>query len=515
MHNDRRELNMTDIVQTPEPTNLTLRHKIGLILGPVVFFSMVFSNPPDGLSTAGWYTAATALLIAIWWVSEAIPLSVTAFLPILLFPVLGISSVRDTAVPYMHPIILLLIGGFMIALGMQRWGLHKRIALNIVARVGTKPANVIGGFMLAAALISMWVFNTTTTLMMLPIALSVVELMRSGASEAEQPTVQRFGTALMIGVAYGATIGGAGTLIGTAPNAVVAGFMSETYDITISFVEWMMVGVPMIALMLPIAWLILTRVVFPVDLPGGTGANPIADQLKALGPMSRGERIVLTVIAVTAALWIFRPLIDQAIPFITLNDTSIAMFGALALFLIPVEPRKGIFAMSGEWAKNVPWSVVILFGGGLSLAGGIKSSGLADWIGAATSGLAGLPTIAIILIIIVLMVYLTELTSNTATTSTFLPIVAAVAIGIGENPMLFAFPTVLAASCAFMMPVATPPNAVVFASGQITMIQFVRAGFWTNIAGIGVVMALTYAVVLWVFGIELGVLPEWAKTAES
>lgn len=502
---------MTDAAHQPEPRDLTPRHKIGLVLGPVVFFAMLLSSPPEGLSTAGWYTAATALLIAIWWVSEAIPLSVTALLPVLIFPILGVSSARDTAAPYMHPIILLMIGGFMIALGMQRWGLHKRIALNIVARVGTKPANVIGGFMLAAAVISMWVFNTTTTMMMLPIGLSVVELMRSGASQSEQAMVQRFATALMIGIAYGATIGGTGTLIGTAPNAVVAGFMSETYDITISFVEWMMVGVPMIALMLPIAWLILTRLVFPVHLPGGTGANPIADQLKALGPMSRGERVVMIVILVTAGLWIFRPLIQLAVPSLTLNDTSIAMFGALALFLIPVEPRKGIFAMSGEWARNLPWSVILLFGGGLALAATIKSSGLADWIGASTSGMAGLPTIAIVLIIVVLMVYLTELTSNTATTSTFLPIVAAIAIGVGENPILFVFPTVLAASCAFMMPVATPPNAVVFASGQITVTQFVRAGFWTNIAGIGVVMFLTYAVVLMVFGVDLGVVPEWAQ----
>lgn len=499
---------MSDSDQTTVEFNT--RHKTGLILGPVVFFGMLAMSPPEGLSVAGWHTAATALLIAIWWVSEAIPLSVTALLPILIFPILGVSSVRDVAAPYMHPIVLLLVGGFMIALGMQRWNLHKRIALNIVARVGTKPANVVGGFMLAAALISMWVFNTTTTVMMLPIALSVVELMRNSVPDADRAMVQRFATALMIGVAYGATIGGAGTLIGTAPNAVVAGFMSETYGITISFVEWMMVGVPMIAVMLPIAWLILTRVVFPVDLPATPG-NIVADQLREMGPMSRGERTVLAVVATTAFLWVFRPLIEDALPFLSLNDTSIAIFGAIALFLIPVEPRKGIFAMSGDWAKGLPWGVVILFGGGLALAATIKSSGLADWIGAGTSGLAGMPVVLIILAIVILMVYLTELTSNTATTSTFLPIVAAVAIGMGENPMLLAFPTVLAASCAFMMPVATPPNAVVFASGYITMPQFVRAGMWTNIAGIAVVMLMTYAVVLAVFDIELGVLPDWAQ----
>ena len=493
------------------------RHAVGLILGALAFFGIASSPAPDGLSQAGWYTAAIAALIAIWWVTEALPLSATALLPLLLFPVLGVVSIKEAAIPYANPIIFLMLGGFIIALGMQRWNLHRRIALSIVALVGSHPANVIGGFMIAAAAISMWVFNTTTTVMMVPIALSVIDFIERGMRDnpAHRAQARTFATALMIGIAYGATIGGMGTLIGTAPNAVLAGFMSETYGVDVGFLDWMMVGVPMILIMLPATWLILTRVAFPIRLPDVPGqAEVIRDELKAMGPMSRGERTVAAIVAVTAILWVFRPFIDDFLPGIALNDTSIAMFGALAMFVVPVEPKKGVFVLNGEWARKLPWGVVILFGGGLSLAGGIKASGLADWIGGGTGGLAGLPTIIVVLSIVVLMVLLTEITSNTATTATFLPIVAVVAVSIGENPLLLIFPTVLAASCAFMMPVATPPNAVVFASGYIRIGQLIRAGVFANIVGIAFSTLMAYTLVRWVFGIDIGVLPDWAVTAQ-
>ncbi len=488
---------------------------IGLILGVVVFLALEAMPAPAGLSVAGWHTAAVAALIATWWVSEAIPLSATALIPLAAFPLLDVMPIKETAYPYANPIIFLMLGGFIIALGMQRWGLHRRIALNLVALVGGRPVNVVGGFMLATAPISMWVFNTTTTVMMVPIALSVIDFAtrEAGDDAARQAENRRFATALMIGIAYAATIGGMGTLIGTAPNAVLAGFMSETYGIDVSFLDWMMVGVPTMVIMLPIVWVILTRIVFPLHLPAVPGqAAMIAEQLKDLGPMSRGERLVAVIVAVTAALWVFRPMITEATG-IPLHDTAIAFLGALAMFVVPVEPRKGIFVLSGDWASKLPWGVVILFGGGLSLAAGIKGSGLADWIGGQTGGLAGLPTVIVILCVVALMILLTELTSNTATTATFLPIVAAVAVGLGENPLLLVFPTVLAASCAFMMPVATPPNAVVFASGYIRIAQLVRAGVLANITGLVVTMAITYSAVRAVFGIELGLLPDWVGNA--
>ena len=491
----------------------TARRRIGLWLGAAVFLLIEALPAPAGLSTAGWHCAAVALLIAIWWVSEAIPLSATALLPIGLFPILGVLPLGDTVAPYAHQVVMLLLGGFIIALAMQRWGLHRRIALLIVAQVGSRPENIVGGFMLACGLVSMWVFNTTTTIMMLPIGLSVIDLLqREGGDRPEyRQATRNFATALMIGVAYAATIGGSGTLIGTAPNAVLAGFMSEAYDVEIGFAQWMAVGVPMVALMLPLAWLILTRVAFPMRMPPIAGHDTlIRAQLAEMGPMSRGERVVSAVVAVAAFFWVFRPLIRDLLPGLALNDTSIAMVAAVALFIIPVEPRKGVFAMSGEWAAKLPWGVVVLFGGGLSLAAGIRHSGLADWIGGATAGFAALPTLAVILAVVTLIIFLTELTSNTATTSTFLPIVAGIAIGIGENPLLLVFPTVLAANCAFMMPVATPPNAVVFASGHITVAQLIRGGFWVNLIGIAVATLVAYTAVGIVFDIQPGVLPEWA-----
>ncbi len=486
---------------------------VGLVLGVVAFVALLLAPAPEGLSAAGWRTTAVVALIAVWWVTEAIPLSATALLPLALFPLLDVMPIKETAFPYANPIIFLMLGGFIIALGMQRWGLHRRIALNLVALVGARPANVVGGFMLAAGLVSMWVFNTTTTVMMVPIALSVIEFVAQGAGDNPERRAmsERFATVLMIAIAYAATIGGMGTLIGTAPNAVLAGFMSETYGITVSFGEWMLVGVPTVAIMLPLTWLVLTRIAFPLRMPAVPGqAQMIADQLAALGPMSRGERTVAAIVAVTAFLWVFRPVVERATG-IDLNDTSIAFLGALAMFVVPVEPRKAIFVLSGEWAAKLPWGVVVLFGGGLSLAAGIKGSGLADWIGGEAGGLSDLPTLLVIFAVVVLMILLTELTSNTATTATFLPIVAAIAIGIGENPLLLVFPTVLAASCAFMMPVATPPNAVVFASGHIRIAQLIRGGVLANLIGLCVTMVITYTVVQLVFGIEFGVVPDWAN----
>jgi sodium-dependent dicarboxylate transporter 2/3/5 len=484
-----------------------------LVLGVVAFVALLLAPAPEGLSAAGWRTTAVVALIAVWWVTEAIPLSATALLPLALFPLLDVMPIKETAFPYANPIIFLMLGGFIIALGMQRWGLHRRIALNLVALVGARPANVVGGFMLAAGLVSMWVFNTTTTVMMVPIALSVIEFVAQGAGDNPERRAmsERFATVLMIAIAYAATIGGMGTLIGTAPNAVLAGFMSETYGITVIFGEWMLVGVPTVAIMLPLTWLVLTRIAFPLRMPAVPGqAQMIADQLAALGPMSRGERTVAAIVAATAFLWVFRPVVERATG-IDLNDTSIAFLGALAMFVVPVEPRKAIFVLSGEWAAKLPWGVVVLFGGGLSLAAGIKGSGLADWIGGEAGGLSDLPTLLVIFAVVVLMILLTELTSNTATTATFLPIVAAIAIGIGENPLLLVFPTVLAASCAFMMPVATPPNAVVFASGHIRIAQLIRGGVLANLIGLCVTMVITYTVVQLVFGIEFGVVPDWAN----
>ncbi len=485
--------------------------RIGLAAGAILCAVMLVTPPPENLDPAAWRTAAVAVLMACWWISEAIPIPATALLPLVLFPLLGVAGIKGAAAPYAHPLIFLFLGGFLIALGMQRWNLHRRIALNLIRLTGTRPAGLIAGFMIATAALSMWVSNTATTMMMVPIALSVVQLVAGSAETIRERDRRTFAVALMLGIAYAASIGGVGTLIGTPPNAFRAAFLEEGDGVEVGFARWLRIGVPLVAVMLPIAWLVLTRIVAPIDL--GAEAHPdnvIATEIEAMGPMSRGERTVLVVFVLTATLWILRPLISAQVPGIGLNDSTIAILGGLLLFVLPVDLAKGEFALTWHWAEKLPWGVLILFGGGLTLASAIKATGLAAWIGAGTGSLAAMPALIIVLAITALVIFLTELTSNTATTATFVPIVASVAIGLGENPLMLVVPAVLAASYAFMMPVATPPNAIVFGSGHVTIAEMVRAGLWLNIVGVAVIAGFSYTLVALVLGVEPGVVPEWA-----
>ena len=411
---------------------------VGLIAGLIAFTVILILPPPDGLDPAAWHTAAVTLLMAIWWISEAVPIPATALLPLVLFPSLKVVDISAAATPYAHKLVFLFMGGFMIALAMQRWNLHKRIALTLIGWVGTQPRRIVGGFMLATGFLSMWVSNTATTLMMLPIAISVIQLLRNDDVDRDAHGADNFAIALMLAIAYAASIGGMGTLIGTPPNAFLAGFMAKTYGVDIGFGQWMLIGVPLVIIMLPITWLLLTRVIFPFKISASADNHDVvAHELHQMGPMASGERIVLAVFCLTALLWIFRPPLARAVPGLGLDDATIAMAGALVLFVIPVNFRRAEFVLNWEWAKRLPWDVLILFGGGLSLASAIKVSGLAEWIGNATGGLGGMPILVIVLVVIALMILLTELTSNTATTATFLPILASVAVSLGENPYLF------------------------------------------------------------------------------
>lgn len=489
---------------------LTRMQWVGGIVGPLLFIIMLMSAPPEGLPLVGWRTAAATVLIATWWVTEVIPISATALLPLVLFPLLGIETMNATAAPYAAPMIFLFLGGFIIALGMQRWGLHRRIALNIIRVIGTHPSGIIAGFMIASALLSMWVSNTATTMMMLPIGLSVIELARAskenGVSEKDS---RAFGISLMLAIAYASSIGGVATLVGTPTNALVVAFLDQTYGFEISFVQWMMVGVPMMLAILPLTHIVLTRLAFPLklkSLPGGR--DYIEAELVRLGRMSTPEKAVAAVFGLTATLWVFQPLISSVLPGI--SDTGIAIFCALLLFLIPVNLKRGQFLMTWKYAEQLPWGVLILFGSGLSLAGAIQRSGLAEWIGGHFAGIGGWPVILVVALMTTVIIFFTELASNSATAAAFLPILASVMIGIGENPLLVAIPVAIAASCAFMLPVATPPNAIVYGSGVVTIPQMARAGFLLNIGSIIVVTILTYTLVAYLFGIEVGVVPEWA-----
>jgi sodium-dependent dicarboxylate transporter 2/3/5 len=483
-----------------------LRQWSGWVIGPALLLITCLVAPPEGLSESGWRTAGAAGLMAVLWMAESIPLPVTALLPLVLFPALKLSDIRAAAAPYANPLIFLFLGGFVIALAMQRWHLHRRVAIRLVGAMGTRPSRIVGGFLLASALISMWVSNTATALMMLPIALSVVQLI---PAEQQTPGLRNFGTALLLSVAYGATTGGMGTLIGTPPNALLAAYLDDVYHVKIGFGEWMLLGVPVVLVTLPVVYGVLTRVSFRLpraELPGM--AELIAAERSKLGRFSRGELSVALVFAGTALAWIFQPLLARFLPLV--SDTTVAMTGALLLFLIPVNLRRGEFVMTWEAAKDLPWDVLLLFGGGLSLAGNIEKHGLSSYLGTLCENLDGIPVIAAVAVICFGILMLTELMSNTATAATFLPIVASVAVGLGQHPLLFLIPTVLASNCAFMLPVGTPPNAIVFGSGLIRLPQMAKAGMLLNILLVPIIVGLVWLLGRVVFGIELDLLPAWA-----
>ncbi|AHY42533.1 SLC13 family permease [Stutzerimonas decontaminans] len=465
---------------------------IGLILGPLLLLACILTDPPGGLSEKAWLTVGLAALMAVWWSTEAIPIPATSLLPILLIPLLDIDTLAKATAPYANPTIFLFLGGFLLGLAMQRWNLHKRIALATLLAVGNQPSRQIAGFMIATAFISMWVSNTATSIMMLPIGLSVIGLLIAGSEEKEGA---RFAVALLLGIAYSASVGGIATLIGTPPNALLAAFMRENYDVQIGFGQWMLLGLPLSIGMLIFIWWSLTRGGF--RLTGGDSSGLLKKEMAALGPMSRAEKMVAVVFVLAAAAWIFQPLLADYIDGV--NDTSIAMAAAIALFLIPVDLHKRVFLMDWEQANKAPWGVLLLFGGGLSLAGVIGASGLAEWIASSLGAFDALPLLLMIALVVTVIIFLTEITSNTATAAAFLPLLGALAVAQGLSPEMLAIPAAVAASCAFMMPVATPPNAIVFGTGQLPIQAMIKAGFVLNLFGVLLVSLLCYALVGWIW----------------
>lgn len=459
----------------------------GLIIGLVCLVMPHILPPPAGLSVAGWNVVGVALLMAIWWVTGPIHITATALIPLVAFPVLDIANIKDAASGFAHPLVFLFMGGFFIARALQRWNLHKRIALTIASHVGTRPDMLILGFMVAVAFLSMWVSNTATTVMMLPVAASVIAYI--GKGDDLQKDRDGVGTAMMLAIAYAASIGGIGTLIGTPPNAFMAAFLSSEYNIDISFVGWMMLAMPIVFIMLPATWFVLTHILYPecTQKSEKSGRSVIQDALKTLGAIQMAEKRVGIIFLLAASLWIFRPLLNEIAFLNQLNDTSIGIFCGLLLFLLPSGnpgAEKDQRLLSWQDAEKLPWGVLVLFGGGLSLAAAIGSTDVASWIGAGLSSMADIPLFLLIFVICTTILLLTELTSNVTTTAAFLPIVASIAVVSGIPPLLLAVPAALAASCAFMLPVATPPNAVVFASGYISVSQMIKAGIFINLIAI-------------------------------
>jgi sodium-dependent dicarboxylate transporter 2/3/5 len=511
---------MAETHQPPAQTGYRRGARIGLFAGPIVAL-IVYVLLPDvymgvdsesvTLGSDAHAAAAIASWMAVWWMTEAISVYVTALLPLVLFPLAGVAPIRATAASYGHEIIFLFLGGFIVALALERWQLHKRLALTVLAAVRPRPRAIVGGFMVVSAALSMWVTNTATTIMLLPVALSVINMLpdpdRSSADGPRSPST--FAVCLLLGIAYAASIGGMGTIIGTAPNVFVVSFVQDQMQRQIGFVEWMTFAVPLVLVLVPVVWWMLTRWIYPLDkrdLPGATAV--IEDARRSLRAMGRGDRLTLMIFLLTALAWLTRPLLNKLAiagmqPLAGLTDSGIAVLAAVTLFVTPVNLKRGEFLMDWQTAVRLPWGLLLLFGGGLALAAALTETGFSLYLGSLASAFRGWQIWLTTLSVTAIVIFLTELTSNTATTATFVPVLLAVAVGLGISPLILIIPAALAASCAFMLPVATPPNAIVFGSGMLHINQMARAGFWLNLVAIGIITASSYAILVPVLGIAL------------
>ena len=476
--------------------------KIGLYLGPLLFILTRFFLEAEGLSNQANAVLASTLWIAIWWITEAIPIAATSLLPIILFPLSGALPLADTTSSFGHRFVFLYLGGFILALAIQKWNLHKRIALNIIKVVGTNVQKIILGFMVATAFLSMWISNTATAVMMLPIGIAIIKQMKDLKNTSEDENLI-FGKALMLSIAYSASIGGIATLIGTPPNLVFAGIIQETYNIEISFLKWFQFGLPISILLLAISWVYLTKVAFKFKQNEfNKGKEEINRQLEELGSISYEEKIVLSVFVLTGLAWILRTyLLNKFIP--NLDDSIIALISGISLFLFQANNQEGKKEKIMNWedAVKLPWGILLLFGGGLAIAQGFQSSGLANWIAENLTQLNGFSLFIILLVLITAVNFLTEITSNLATTAMLLPILAPTAVILGVHPYILMVGATLAASCAFMLPVATPPNAVVFGSNYLKISDMVRVGILMNIISIIIIFMMVYFIlpILWNF----------------
>lgn len=482
------------------------RQTLGLLLGPLLFFVLLSIPAPAGMPPTGMAVAAVTVLMAVWWISEAIPIPATALLPIALFPLLGVIPASKVTAPYANHLIFLFMGGFLIAVTMERWHLHKRIALHTIRVIGATPQRIILGFMAATAFLSMWISNTATAMMMVTIGIAVLAQTRALLSAPERPPSQfqqDFGTALMLGIAYAASIGGIATLIGTPPNAILAGVVEKNYGISIGFAQWMAFALPLSLLMLAFTWFYLTRIAYKIahhELPGAR--NIIEQQLQQLGPITQQETKVLIVFLSVAVAWLLHGLIEiEALSMI--SDSTIAIIGGLLLFIIPSDIKKREFLLDWPTAVKIPWDIMLLFGGGFALANAFEISGLTQWLATQLNVLQGVNVVLMVMAVVTLVIFLTEVTSNTATASLLLPVMGALAEAMHTSPLGLMIGVTIAASFAFMLPIATPPNAIVFGSRQVTIPQMARAGFWLNLTGILVITFFVIVVMPWVWGIRV------------
>ncbi|MFO0856088.1 MAG: SLC13 family permease [Phycisphaerales bacterium] len=531
----------------PHPDPWTPARLIGLFLGPVVAALLYFILPTQlhnaagevtaTLTNSGRLTIAIGGWLAVWWVSEAIPIEAAALLPLVAFPLFGVATFKETAIPYADEVVYLFLGGMLLGCAMERWNLHRRLALLVMLKVGTSPPKLLAGILLATALLSMWVSNTAAAIMMLPIAAGVVRIaqhssrnkspattsasenltsltpdLSESSSEGPGRPAKNFGVAAMLAVAYGASIGGVGTLVGTPPNGVCAAFIAKTYPDTLTFSEWIKLGVPVMLVTLPVCWGLLL-LLFPtrnLDIHGAT--DLLKREHESLGKTTKGEWLVIIIFSLASLAWIFRPQLVELFnltkqtadgkQIALLTDAGIAITASLLMFLIPVKPRKGVMLLDWRTARTIPWGVLLLFGGGLTLAAAVEANGVDKVVASLFAGLHGIHPLIVVLIVTAAAMFISEIGSNTAVATVLLPIVATAAPAIGIHPYMLIFAVTLAVSLAFMMPSGTPPNALVFSSGYLRVPQMVRAGFLLNLACVLIITTACYFVVRW-----MGMLP--------
>lgn len=510
-------------------SSLNKRQKTGLVLGPLLFIAMLLLPVPEGMNAPALRVAAVALLMASWWMTEALAIPVTALLPIILFPLLGVMPTARVTLAYGDQVLFLFMGGFIIAIAMQRWNLHRRLALTVVCKVGSSPERLVLGMMLATALLSMWVSNTATAMMMTPVAIAVIESTRRAKqantedgvkAEGSMPAGRQdnFSIALMLSIAYAASIGGFATLVGTPPNAIFVGQLDRLYNQQVGFLDWMLMAAPISACVLALCWFLLTRVFF--RMPNARVANSaagdyIARELAAMGPMSRAEKRVALIFLCVAVAWVARGFLDQLTPesflwplfgallstpgWDMVSDSAIAMAGAFVLFIVPAGVRRADthdgFLMDWDSAVKLPWDVILLMGGGFALAEAFTVTGLTEWLASQFGVLQGMPVFVLTLLIVVFIVFIGEMTSNAATATMFIPVMGALAVSMDMPPLTLMVPTVIATSLGFMLPVATPPNAIVFGSRYLRIEDMVKAGVWLNLGGALIVTVMGYALI--------------------
>ncbi len=511
----------TDNLATPS----RLRQSGGLYLGIVSFLLILLGPTPEGMTPEAKRMAATIVLMGCWWIGESMPLGVTALVPLVAFPLLKIMPVVKVAPNYANHYVFLLLGGFFIALTMQRWNLHTRIALWIIKVVGTSAAKLVLGFMVASAFLSMWISNSATSMMMMPIGLGLIVKTEEMQGKAPNASARNFGACLMLGIAYAANIGGVATLVGTFPNLVLAGMFKELFPggPEITFVEWLKIGLPFTVVFIPLMWLYMVKGILPIKGKVVDNADEIIRrEVEKLGKMGRGEKMILAVFVATALLWIFRS--DINIGKSTLrgwssllgvqkyvHDSTVAMAMGILCFMLPVDRVKRVTLLNWDHAKKAPWDILLLFGGGFAIAKGFSASGLTEWIGMQLTVFKGVSPILIVGAVALTMTFLTEVTSNTASTTMMLPVLGATAQALNVNPLLFMIPATISASCAFMLPIGTPPNAIVFASGRVSLLQMAKTGFLLNLITVIFVTLFVYFVVVPTMGISLDHPPVWLK----